>query len=213
MSTCVRPWFATALIIVLSVLALGSCDLPGFLGDDFDVEGPLYWDDSGTLKAYDGKDDVVTFSMSTSGSPIPVFVGTLTAGTVSVHLGTPGASALMSWTEIMPITPTVSDSSALACVINTISMDSSSDPISCRNVGATTYVFWAYVDKDVDVSASGPATGPGGVSVTISMDVELRKGWNLVILQRTGTAEPYTDTYSIGDMPADAFLVWEGSPK
>jgi hypothetical protein len=213
MSRRVRPWFATAMLVVLSVLALGSCEFPGFLGDAFDVEGTLYWDDSGTLKAYDGKDAIVPFSMSTSGSPIPVFVGTLTAGNVNVHLGTPGASTLKSWTEILPITPTVSDSSALACVINTIGTDASSDPISNRNLSATTYIFWAYSDKNVALTVSGPTTGPGGVSVNMAMDVELKKGWNLIILTRTGTTEPYTDTYSIGDLPADVKLIWEGSPK
>ena len=58
----------------------------------------------------------------------------------------------------MPITPTVTDSSALGCVINTITSDAFLDPISYRNVAQTTFVFWAYADKDVGILASGPTT-------------------------------------------------------
>lgn len=119
----------------------------------------------------------------------------------------------MSWTEFMPITPSVSDSSALACVINTISEDVDDDAITCRNMAATTNIFWACSDKNIGVTASGRTTGPGGVSVNMTMKVELKKGWNLIILQQTGTVAPSTDTYSVGDLPEDVCLIWEGSPK
>jgi hypothetical protein len=197
------------------VVFLGSCEFPGFLGEEYELSAPLFWQDRGdVLHAYDGKDDVVTFSMSLpAASPIPVFVGAVTAGTVSVHLGTPGAAALKTWAEIMPITPTVSESAALASVINTISMSSSSDPISCRNADRTRFVFWAYSDGDISLAASGATMGPGNVSVTMSMDIDLKKGWNIIILDRTGTVEPYTDTYTVGDMPGDVSLIWEGEPK
>ena len=45
------------------------------------------------------------------------------------------------------------------------------------------------------------------------MDVELKKGWNIIILNRTGADEPYTDTYTVGDLPTDVYLMWEGEPK
>jgi hypothetical protein len=215
MSRCVRRGCAAAACVFAAVVFLGSCEFPGFLGEEYELSAPLFWDDiAGVLHAYDGKDDVVTFSMALpAASPIEVFVGALTSGIVSVHFGTPPSAALKTWVEIMPIAPTVSDSAALGTVINVISKGLSSYAISCRNPAETRFAYWAYSDSDVSLAASGATMGPGGVSVNMSMDIKLKKGWNIIILDRTGTAAPFTDTYTVGDMPTDLSLIWDGEPK
>ena len=106
-----------------------------------------------------------------------------------------------------PITLDVSDASALACVINSIELPDFETTAEFRNGSSTQWVFWTYSDMDVTVSASGATTGPGGVLVNLSMNIELKEGWNLIVLDRTGSEPPFTDTYSISEMPEGIHLI------
>lgn len=210
MSSRVRFRFSAAAVVVLALLALGSCEFPGFLGESFDIEEQLYAMAGDVLTPVtENGTSAVTFSMMGNPVPILLFSGVYTDGMVSAHVSLPAEASLRTWAEILPldITVDVSDDSAKACVINSIAIPDWPATAEFRNPASTKWVFWAYSDSDVTLSASGDTTGPGGVAVTLSMDIELKQGWNRINLERTGPGAPYTDTYSVGEMPEDIYLI------
>jgi len=198
---------------VVAVLVLGSCQFPGFFGDGFDIEMQLHYLEDGVPTPMTEKGlEVVSFSMYSDPDPMLLFGGLYTDGTITAHITTPDDSLLLAWADILPMTPVVSDNAARACVVNSIEVAiEGGTPIEYRNAAGTTWGFWTYSDRDVNVSASGLTEGLGGVSVNLSMDIDLKKGWNLIVLNRSGSAEPYTDAYSVGDAPDGMYLLLEAS--
>jgi hypothetical protein len=203
--------------VVVAVLALGSCEFPGFLGESFDLNETLYTVAEDTLEQYDGKAGTLFLSTNTGSDQVVVFTGSVTTdGAASAHLEKPAASLILPWADIMPIPPVLTEDDAGGCVINTMSLfaDGSEYPLSFRNLADDKYVYLGYADVDVRITVSGgPIEGPGGVQANMSMDIELKKGWNLIILTRTGTMEPFTDTYTVGDMPENVHLILEGRAR
>jgi len=197
-----------------AVLVLGSCQFPGFFGDSFDIEMQLYSLEGGVPTPFTEKGDLaVTFSMHFNPDPIELFTGTCLDGMITASVPTPADSRLHTWSDILPpgISLGVSDNAARACVVNAIELDAEGGiPVEYRNAAGTTWGFWTYSDRDVNVIAEGPASGLGGVDVYMLMDIDLKKGWNLIVLNRSGSSEPYTDTYSVGDAPEGMYLLIEG---
>lgn len=214
LSSRVHLRFAAAACAVLAVLVLGSCEFPGFLGDSFTIDIPVY-EDTGTLFPWDYENADATLSMMDStATSTALFPAIINDGNLIADITAPDSSKLKAWDVIIPLTPAISDSSALGCVINTIAVEGFPGSISYRNLEKTTYVFWTYSNKDVNVTASGDYQGPGNVGATMSMDIDLKKGWNLIILNRAHKAgikgEPeFTDTYTVGDLPAEVYLIYE----
>lgn len=202
------------------VLVLGSCDLfgggPGHLGDSFTLAGQVYTPDKeGPPVAVTWGGDV-TFKMAYPA--VELAATSVAGGAFSVEVGTPDPGDLASWVNMLPaVTPTpltISDGTAVGCTINQIVLNVTTDgtfsgPVTRSNEAQTIQVYWAYTDKDVQVTGTGTYTGPGGTSSdTVTMDLSLKAGWNRIIMTRTGTAS-YTDTYTVDEEPEGLYwLYW-----
>ncbi len=206
MSRCVRRSLATAACVVAAVLVLGSCSL-GFLGDSFTLDGQVYGVDKTTIEAI-GWDADVTLGMLPG---TELFRGTVTDGILNVQVGVPDAIDMQTWGSILPPAAwDISDTAAKGCIINQVVIDIT-DPVVTRyaelsdrtgaNPNGRTFVFWAYTDADVTIEGGVLGTAHDGASANMVMDLTLKAGWNTVVLTRTGTAEPFTDTYKTGKQP------------
>jgi hypothetical protein len=157
--------------------------------------------------------------MSSLDGKIDLFTGTLVDGVLSVDVTVPDDSDLRSWADILPptATSTVTPDTAQACVINSIIYEDSTNSIEYRTPDATTWVFWAYSDTDAQLTAQGSDLElPGGAYGSMELDLELKKGWNLVTLTRSpetaAKGMSHIDTYSVGDLPDGLKLIYPYQP-
>jgi hypothetical protein len=216
---CVRLRFAVAAALLGIVLVLGSCELfgggAGFLGDSFTLEGQICVPDKeGPPVAVTWGGDL-TFKMMYPA--VDLAATAVTGGAFSVEVGTPNPGDLALWVNMLPdVTPTpltISDGTAKGCTINQIVLNVTTGgtffgPVTRSNEAQTIQVYWTYTDKDVKVTGTGTYTGPGGTgSDVVNMDLDLKAGWNRIIMTRTGTTS-YTDTWTVGDEPAGVYWLY-----
>lgn len=202
-------------LIVLSIVLIVSCDLTGgsgdggYLGDTFDVSGPLrYRDKEGDFDTPDTDGFLEFACTSTTFSETAVVTG----GAYSISFGIPDPTDTEPWTDLLPpVTPTaltISDATAKGLVLNNVLFDRTDPPdedilVLCSNFDIDIVIWYVYTDKDVTITGSGTYTGPQDTD-TIDMDVTLQAGWNRIIMTVSGT----TAVYRLGSMPSGVYWTY-----
>ncbi len=200
--------FACALFAVSCDLAGGSGD-GGYLGDSFEVSGPLYLRDKGDFETPDTDGTLEFACISTTFSESAVVDG----GAYSISFGIPDPAETALWVDILPtVTPTaltISDPTAKAAILNNVLYDRVTPAVDndimvlCTNYDIDIVVWYVYTDKDVTITGTGDYTGALGTTY-IDMDVSLQAGWNRIIMTITGT----TAEYRLGSMPSGVYWTY-----
>jgi hypothetical protein len=197
------------------LLVLGSCELTGggddgLLGGSFALSEQLQHADKDGFEPsnYSG-----TIDFGMAGTAGPAFTATVTTGSFSVDFGVPAET--LNWYDDILLGMSISgslgvnNSLAEGYVVNDVvfhitDLDPDVDvAVLCTDYDLATFVYLAYSDTDVNVTASGTYSAPpnGTDGSTIDMDLELKAGWNRVVLTRTGSG-PYSDTYRVAGEPS-----------
>jgi hypothetical protein len=211
MSRCVRRALAAAAGVFAAVIVLGSCSL-GFLGDSFTLEGQIYSVDRGDALIAATFSGSIGFVMEGQSDNLNIVA--VTNGSFSADIGVPPSP--LKWSDMLPpVTPalTVSDASIDGYILNKITATagmSTYGTVSRSNVDGSVLVWYIYTESEVEISGTGTYDSPFGDSATIVIDAQLKSGWNRMIITRTGSAAPYTDTWTIGKEPDG--LYWLGPP-
>lgn len=202
-------------LIVLSVILLGSCDLGagsgdgGYLGDTFDVSGPLRFRGKDTFDTPDIDGFLEFACASTTFSETAVVDG----GAYTVSFGIPDPTDTEPWANLLPpVTPalSISDATAEGLVLNDVLFDRTDPPdddilVVCSNYDIDVVVWYVYTDKDVTITGSGSYAGPLGTD-TIDIDVSLKAGWNRIIMTIPGSGS--TAVYRLGSMPSGVYWTY-----
>lgn len=202
-------------LIVLSIVLIVSCDLGagsgdgGYLGDTFDVTGPLRFRDKGDFETPDTDGSLEFACASTTFSETVVVDG----GVYTVSFGIPDPTDTEPWADLLPpVTPTaltISDPTAEGCILNNVLYDRVTPAVDddilvlCSNYDIDIVVWYVFTDKDVTITGSGSYAGPLGTD-TIDIDVSLQAGWNRIIMTVTGT----TAVYRLGSMPSGVYWTY-----
>lgn len=214
MSRCVRRSLAAAAVVALSILTLGSCAFPGFLGDTMTLSGPLrYTEKTGfVIAAASG-----TIEFGSNASPAIAATATVTNGEFTVGVGAPDSANLSAWGSLLPPGSwTISDAAAKGYALNEVVFHRTTPSVADINVlytnfTLTTFVYFLYTDTDVSIAGSATYSAPPNDTPgsTMIMDIDLKAGWNRVVLTRTGPESgPYSDTYSLAEVPDGAYLAY-----
>lgn len=145
-----------------------------------------------------------------------------------LEVGPPPAESLLSWVDFKAawqeeftaagVTLSVSDEDVMLQLIDGLhafdgasSVTGSPDMVR-ESAGNDGSVSWVYADRDVEVFGGGSIDFPFGDSVftvTVSVDLSLKAGWNSVRATETFDSTSSLVEFFDGPEPADAIWLWD----
>jgi hypothetical protein len=145
-----------------------------------------------------------------------------------LEVGPPSAESLLTWADVKGsweeefsgagVSLSVSDEDVELQLIDGLhafngeSSVTGSPDLVRESAGSDGSVSWVYVDRDVEVSGGGSATlffGDSAFTVTVSVDLSLKAGWNSVRGTETFDATSSLIEFFDGPEPGDAIWLWD----